>query len=57
MRHHMLLRGQSMRHADLADIFTLPDLEEGITPCQALILTMGYGEMYQYGGMEYAGAL
>ena len=41
MRHHMLLRGQSTRHADLADLFTLPDLEEGITPCQPLILTMG----------------
>ncbi|KAN0066630.1 Transcriptional activator of glycolytic enzymes domain containing protein [Elaphomyces granulatus] len=57
MRHHMLLRGQSTRHADLADLFTLPDLKEGITPCQPLILTMGHGKMNQYGKMEYAGAL
>jgi len=57
MRHHMLLRGQSTRHADLADLLTLPDLKEGITPCQPLILTMGHGKMNQYGRMEYAGAL
>ncbi|OXV07073.1 hypothetical protein Egran_05155 [Elaphomyces granulatus] len=57
MRHHMLLRGLSTRHADLADLFTLPDLKEGITPCQPLILTMGHGKMNQYGRMEYAVAL
>jgi centromere DNA-binding complex CBF3 subunit-like protein len=48
---------QSTRHVDLADLFTLPDLEEGITPCQALILTTDHGKMNQYGRMEYAGAL
>jgi hypothetical protein len=57
MRHHMLLRGQSTRHADLADLCTLPDLEEGVTPCRPLILTMGHGKTNQAGRIEYAGAL
>lgn len=43
MRHHMLLRGQSTRDADLSDLFTLELEGEGVTKCMPLIMQMGHG--------------
>jgi Centromere DNA-binding protein complex CBF3 subunit, domain 2 len=55
--HNMLLRGESRRHAELADLFTISLKNEGPTPCPAMILIMSNGKMNPYGRLEYGGVV
>jgi hypothetical protein len=52
--HHGLLRGQSARQLELADMFTLEIGNEGPTPCTALVLLMLNGKTNTFGKREYA---
>ncbi|EAS32210.3 uncharacterized protein CIMG_13776 [Coccidioides immitis RS] len=54
MGHSMLLRGESRRTAQLADLFTLELTNEGPTPCFPMVLIMGNGKTNQMGRIEYA---
>lgn len=55
--HNMLLRGESRRHIELADLFTIPLKNEGPTPCPVMILIMDNGKTNQYGRLEYGGVI
>jgi Centromere DNA-binding protein complex CBF3 subunit, domain 2 len=55
--HNILLRGESRRHAELADLFTISLKNEGPTPCPAMILIMDNGKMNPYGRLEYGGII
>lgn len=51
--HHMALRGESIRTASLADLFSLELQNEGPTVCQALIIIMDGGKQNPFGKVEY----
>lgn len=51
--HHMLLRGESRRRAELPDLFCLELKNEGSTPCQALVLLKDNGKTNQTDRTEY----
>jgi Centromere DNA-binding protein complex CBF3 subunit, domain 2 len=53
----MLLRGESQRHAELANLFMISLKNEGLTPCLAMILIMSNGKMNPYGRLEYDGVI
>lgn len=53
----MVLRGESRRWAQLADLVTLPLPNEGPTLCHALILIMRNGKLNKHHKVEYMGAL
>jgi Centromere DNA-binding protein complex CBF3 subunit, domain 2/Transcriptional activator of glycolytic enzymes len=55
--HNMLLRGESRRYAEFADLFTISLKNEGPTPCPAMILIMDNGKMNPYGRLEYGGVV
>jgi len=52
--HNMLLRGESRRTAELADLFTISLPNEGPTPCWPMILIMSNGKTNPMGRIEYA---
>ena len=54
MGHNMLLRGESRRMTQLADLFTVELTNEGPTPCFPMVLIMGNGKTNQMGWIEYA---
>jgi hypothetical protein len=47
--HFCLLRGESVRRCELADLFALDLENEGYTPCKALIVVMDQGKTNQFG--------
>jgi Centromere DNA-binding protein complex CBF3 subunit, domain 2/Transcriptional activator of glycolytic enzymes len=53
LSHAMLLRGETRRTAQLADLFTLTLENEGPTPCKALLLIIANGKTNQVGRIEY----
>jgi Centromere DNA-binding protein complex CBF3 subunit, domain 2 len=55
--HNMLLRGESRRYAEFADLFTISLKNEGPTPCPAMILIMDNEKMNPYGRLEYRGVI
>ena len=58
MGHFFVLRGESRREAELADLSLLlyPALE-GPTPCQAVVFTMSKGKTNKSGKKQFMGAL
>jgi hypothetical protein len=52
--HHGLMRGQSSRGLEFADLFTLPMENMGPSPCTALVLIMDNGKTNQVNRREYA---
>ncbi|KAE8260648.1 hypothetical protein A4X13_0g227 [Tilletia indica] len=55
--HAILSRGETMRGAQLADLFTLPLPNEGAQSCHALVLIMNNGKCNQFGRLEYGGCM
>src|SRR5467141_3674443 len=49
----MLLRGASMRGAELPDLFTVEMKDEGPTPCWPMLLIMNSGKTNQFNKLEY----
>ena len=47
-----LMRGESVRKCELADLFTLELENEGFTPCRALVVLMEQGKPNQFGRKE-----
>jgi Centromere DNA-binding protein complex CBF3 subunit, domain 2/Transcriptional activator of glycolytic enzymes len=58
LAHSMLLRGESRRNAELADMFTLQlPKTEGATPCWALMLRVDRGKTNHFGKVQYGVAV
>jgi hypothetical protein len=56
--HAYVLRGESMRRAELCDLALLKyPRGEGQTPCYAAVMTMSQGKMNKYGRKVYMGAM
>ncbi|KAE8213934.1 hypothetical protein CF319_g9129, partial [Tilletia indica] len=55
--HAILSRGETMRGAQLADLFALPLPNEGTQSCHALVLIMNNGKTNQFGRLEYGGCM
>ena len=53
LSHNMLLRGESRRSAEFADLFLLPSKNEGPTPSNAMVLIMNNGKTNPFGRLEY----
>ena len=51
--HAMLLRGETRRNVQLADLFLLPLENEGPTPCNAMVMIIDNGKTNQFGRIEY----
>lgn len=55
--HNMLLRGESRRNLELADLFTILLPHEGPTPCWPMIMIMNNGKTNPFGRLEYMGVM
>ena len=55
--HSMLLRGESRRMVELADLFSLDLENEGPTPCSALVIILNNGKTNQFSRIEYGAAV
>ncbi|KAE8235566.1 hypothetical protein A4X13_0g9449, partial [Tilletia indica] len=55
--HAILARGETMRNAQLADLFILPLPNEGAQPCHGVVLIMNNGKTNQFGRLEYGGCM
>ena len=53
--HFCLLRGQSIRTLELADIFEQPLKDEGYSECVALVLLLNSGKTNQFGKFHHVG--
>ncbi|KAG2212027.1 hypothetical protein INT45_010435, partial [Circinella minor] len=53
LHHMMLLRGESSRFAELADLFTMHFPEEGHSPCPVLIFHSEFGKTTTSGNRNY----
>jgi hypothetical protein len=53
----MLLRGESRRQLELADLFTILLSHEGPTPCWPMIMIMNNGKSNPFGRLEYMGVM
>ncbi|CAD6951259.1 unnamed protein product, partial [Tilletia caries] len=51
------ISGETIRGAQLADMFVLPMPNEGAQPCHAVVLITAQGKTNQFGRLEYAGCL
>jgi hypothetical protein len=57
LSHNMLLRGESRRKLELADLFTILLSHEGPTPCWPMIMIMNNGKSNPFGRLEYMGVM
>lgn len=57
LSHNMLLRGESRRNLELADLFTISLPHEGPTPCWPMIMIMNNGKTNPFGRLEYMGVM
>ncbi|KAE8251595.1 hypothetical protein A4X06_0g2613, partial [Tilletia controversa] len=57
LTHALMLRGETIRGAQLADMFVLPMPNEGAQLCHAVVLITAQGKTNQFGRLEYAGCL
>lgn len=57
LSHYGLLRGESVRRVELADLHALQLDNEGFTDCFAMVMVMHQGKTNQYNRLEYAAAL
>ncbi|KAF4036872.1 Centromere DNA-binding protein complex CBF3 subunit [Phytophthora infestans] len=52
--HYALMRGESARMMELADLHSIMLENEGYTPCRALVMVMRHGRTNQVGRIELA---
>lgn len=57
MQHMMLLRGETTRTMELADLFPLQFPNEGFSECPVLILGLDHGKTTRFNRIQYAGNL
>lgn len=57
MQHMMLLRGETTRAMELADLFPLQFPNEGFSECPVLILGLDHGKTTRFNRIQYAGNL
>ncbi|CAD6948857.1 unnamed protein product, partial [Tilletia caries] len=57
LTHALMSRGETIRGAQLADMFVLPMPNEGAQLCHAVVLITAQGKTNQFGRLEYAGCL
>jgi hypothetical protein len=55
--HSLLSRGENKRLIQLPDLFLLELMNEGPTPCFALVATMSQGKTNQHGRIEYGAVI
>ncbi|KAH9133191.1 hypothetical protein AeRB84_020676, partial [Aphanomyces euteiches] len=57
MAHYCLLRGESVRLLELADLQSQPLEGEGFSPCTALVVVLRQGKTNQHGRIEIGGCI
>lgn len=56
--HHLVLRGESRRRMDLADLSSVEmPSQEGPQPCRALIVLLSNGKTNKTGRQDYMGSM
>lgn len=57
LAHFCLMRGESVRMCELADLFALKLANEGFSECQALVVILNQGKTNQFGKKELGACL
>ncbi|KAI9031635.1 hypothetical protein CLU79DRAFT_830900 [Phycomyces nitens] len=57
IKHMMLLRRETTRDMDLADLFPLEFKDEGFSECPVLVVRIDHGKTTKFGTVQYAGTI
>ncbi|KAL0077634.1 hypothetical protein F4703DRAFT_1712757, partial [Phycomyces blakesleeanus] len=56
-QYMMILRGETTRNMNLADLFPLESKDEDYSECPVLVVRIGHGKTTKFGTVQHAGTI